>query len=233
MKNVSFGLMRISGMLGFLVLGLGFFYKGNHWFGLNLDMSTVIMTGLGGKGLLLLLGSMLVGFIGLLIGQGIGASIPVRSDRLSFAIDTIWHYGANVCIIWGIFSLISIGISLGEEGTQALVMYFGQWKFAIIIAGVSLVLGWLIAFQMYVVAGFFVRMGSMEFAALMARLLPIATCIFVGIAQCVFFGINIAWGIGGGLVLPFIMIPLSIHTRNKDTERRMKMKMRQTKGEIS
>jgi len=226
LKNTSFGLMRFFGGAGFLVLGLGFFYKGNQWFGLGLDLPAISLAGLGGKGILLLLGSMLVGLVGLLIGQGIGASISVKSDKVSFALDNLWHYGANSVVIWSMFSSMTISMSLGKEAAQALVVSFGPWEFALAIAGAGLIVGWTIAFQLYVVVEFLAQRGMTELATLLARLFPLATCLFVSVVQSLFFGVNLLWGVGVGFFAPFLIIPLSIHTRGKDEERRREMMTR-------
>lgn len=225
MRNTSFGLMRFVGMLGFLAVGVGSFYKGNQWFDLNIDMSTMGVSELGGKGIGLMLAACFVGMLGLIVGQGLGASIPVRDDRISSAIDILWHYGPNTCIIWSMVSMGLLGISLGKAGSKEFVLSMGIWRFLLLLTTICTVMGWAIAFELHVIADGLLKTGQVEKGRVLGNLLPMLTGLAVGVLQSMLWGANVFLGAIAGLMAPFAIIPLSMHLKEKDYERRIKAKV--------
>ncbi|RLI97874.1 MAG: hypothetical protein DRO99_02180, partial [Candidatus Aenigmatarchaeota archaeon] len=221
-KHISFGLMRIFGSIAFISLGLLSFYKGNEWFGVGIDVDKVMLAEFGWKVTVLLLVSIIIGLVGLLLGQGIGASIPVRNDRVCWWIDTLWHFVANTSIIWFFATMVVMGISLGNDGSKKVVTSAGSWQFAILIAAIAALTALGMVFQLYVVVELFARHGMRDFASTLSKLFPPATCITVAVLQSLMLGVHVAWGVLMGFLVPFIIVPMSMSMRDRDQMRRMK-----------
>jgi len=104
--------MRSFGSIGFLCLALGLFYGANHGLGLCIDPMDPLEASHRTKAFVLMAVSTVAGLIGLVIGQAIGASIPVRSDKADAVICCIWHFGEG---LWdGIPGLVMVIHTFGN-----------------------------------------------------------------------------------------------------------------------
>jgi len=121
-RNISPSLCRFLGSVVFLFAGLGCFYLGNRVFGLGIDTVNFEWGSMTAGGWALLVVSVVVAlFASLAIGWGTGFSIEVRSEKVDFAISTVWHYMANGGILWIILWGLCLTKLFGKEGSREFV----------------------------------------------------------------------------------------------------------------
>lgn len=151
MKDISPALMRAYGFLGFMTFGLGSIYFGNKIFGFGLDIWNLPFSGWGGKGMIMIVLSMVLALIGMFIGWGIGASIKIH-DRVE-GINPILLYGANGSFMW-MFSFTVLSLVILKEGANEIMLLLGSIRLFLFMMGIG-ILGSLLVSLMIFLAQYF------------------------------------------------------------------------------
>ena len=130
---VSPALTRFFGMLGFTTIGLGTIALGCLWLNLPTDFWTA--GNLSGRAIGLIAVSVVLGFVGMLLGCGLAAAIPVRSERGDHTVSALWHFLANGSLIWYFLVTMVLAKVVGPENAKAFVRRYGEWRLAWTIIG--------------------------------------------------------------------------------------------------
>lgn len=210
---------RFIGFIGFGIFGWGSFYLFSRAFNFGL----VSWQAMGAKGGFFLLVSIVIGIIGLLIGQGIGFSIKIRNDNLAEIINGMWHYLANGSIIWFLLSIIALSITIGRDNMKLL---FSPENFLVPIIIIYLIaaVGSEVTYLCMLFSGNVGLHYDRAVGDFFSRILPIVTGIAMGVVQFKGFGLPTIGGIIIGFIFPYIFIPITAHTRRKDMALREKYK---------
>ncbi len=207
------GISRFLGSVGFLVCSYKIFQILNEkWeLGINqlIDVSSAGIKGYGAFAL-----SIIVGLFGLIIGQIIGASIPVKSDKLACNITIAWHYLANTIIVWSLLATTATSIILGRDIAKEFFTIAGNTY--TIITVIIAAIGSQLIFLSLGISGRISLSGNLELGTSLARLLPLTIGVGMGILQFWIFGLNVFMGIAIGFFLPFILIPICAKMWQKD-----------------
>ncbi len=116
-------LSRFSGMASFLVVGLGIYYGGTAFLGLEpLDWAAPVWTA---KHVGLVAAGILLGALGGLLGFAFAMTIEVRNERLSDLFIVLWQFLANGGLVWVMAIGTAMSVSLGKEEAKAAVIHFG------------------------------------------------------------------------------------------------------------
>ncbi len=116
------GICRFLGTVGFFGCGWPAFRAAQaHWH-LRFERLDELAK-LGRSGALALGVSVMVGFVGLAIGQRLGMGIRVRDNATSLRINVLWHCLANGSIIWLAYSGVLCAVAIGD---RQLVQHFAR-----------------------------------------------------------------------------------------------------------
>jgi hypothetical protein len=167
---------------------------------------------IGAKGYGALAISLVAGFVGLLIGQGIGGAVKIDSDDLATHLTVSWHYLANTTIYWMLAGSFAVSVALGDSAES----FFSQHADEFFIRGlvISAVGGITIAWVNYFAAQ--VAQRGNPLGILIIKLFPIAAGITMALAQLSPYRINSIPAMVAGFILPFVIIPLSGKMWRKD-----------------
>lgn len=218
MPHLCMGLSRFLGNIGYFTVAVGLFkYLAAHW-GYSFEIVGEAWEA-GGKGKALVLLPAFAGFLGLAIGQGIGASIKIKSDRVSMKINVLWHLFANGQIGWIALSLTLMSASLRDKSAGIAFMKQQGIQYSLSAVLVAAIGSSLVAFIMWP----FVlnplrqrderwRVGTMLFSLLVG--------VSMGIAQASMWGLSIPFGAVFGFLLLLFLIPVSSSMWTKDQAKR-------------
>ena len=216
MPYLCMGISRFFGGIGFLIGSIGTFnYLNGKWeLGIRqmIDISSV-----GVKGYLALGLAIFAGLILLIFGQILGASIPIKNDDWANRITILWHHIANMSIVWIPASCFAVFVALGRETSE---FFFRQESNDfIIIALIIAVFGGTLTFGVMGKAGKMIMRGNPA-GRPYSRIGPIAVGLMMGYAQLSFFNLPVLAGLVVGLILPYIVIPITSVMWRKDMIRR-------------
>jgi len=206
------GITRIMGGIFFAGTALIIFNWLNRVWNLGIHQMIDIQT-VGGKAYLTIAIALLVGFIVGIIGQAIGMSIKITSDKTASIITMYWHYIANHIIAW--FLIIPVGFSLllGPETTSIFFKGLGnEFLYAFVL--LSTINGFLVCLIMIVSGNMLRRQNPL--GMLLNRLGPIVVSIFCCTQIYAIYDVSVVFGIAIGLILPFILIPICSRMWRKD-----------------
>lgn len=210
------GLARtIGSILGFLALIVVFNWLNRKWnLGINqmIDFQTI---GSKGYGALALAG--VAGLVGAIIGQVIGGSIPIKNENLASAITGYWHYIANYSIAWFLTIPVGFTLLLGKENVETFFTSTGE-TFAYFFLGLAAINGILVCLSL-IVSGNMMSRGN-PLGALIARLGPIVVSAACCSLIFLLYDLPPYPGIVIGVIMPFILIPISSNMWRKDMARR-------------
>jgi len=218
LPHLCMGLSRCFGTIAYFAVAIGLFkYLANRW-GYSFELvGQAWEAGAKGKALVFVPG--FVGLFGLALGQSIGASVRVTSDRASMRINVLWHLFANGQIGWITLSLTVMSLTLRDKTTGIAFMKQHGIQYGLSAASVAAIGCTLIAFVMWP----FVlnplrqrderwRVGTMVGALLVG--------ISMGITQSFMWGLSIPIGGAIGFLLAIFLIPASSSMWEKDQSRR-------------
>ncbi len=209
--NLCMGLSRFFGGIGFLIVSIMVFKWLNQAWDLGVT-DIAVMKDLGTKGYVAMFLSIGAGIIGLFIGQGIGASIKVKSDNTASTLTIAWHYLANVSIYWMLASTIAAGIMLGQSGE----VFFRQHGTAFFISGLIIsAVGSQIICAAFNVGGRMLQIGNPS-GNLIIIFVPLVVGVGMAILHFGLFDISPWIGIFFGFLMPFIVIPITASMWRKD-----------------
>jgi len=120
------------------MFGIGFYYLVHSLFKLEVDWHNGF-SGLGAKGWLLLIGSIVIGFYGMGLGWKIAIQIKVRNNNVHYLLLSIWHFLANGSILWIAIWILYLTKKMGKEGGKAFIKDFGYTPFALYIISTGIV----------------------------------------------------------------------------------------------
>jgi len=217
-RTVCYGLMRIGGAVGFglgvaLVLGIG-----QHILHLNFSAKSILE--LSRKEIVLEVLALILGLLGLVVGQAFGFSIPVRSDGLARNIDGLWHFGANSVIVWNVISTLVFGFAMGKEAARAFRATHSTAEMIWLGIVLPVLVGWSIAFVLALCVGILPEIRSSASAKLMMYGSPSAVAFAFGAYEAGKLGLNPRWGLVMA-VAPLFLIPASLSYMRKDEQRRV------------
>lgn len=143
------GLMRTSGLAGFLLIGFSTLHVGTTWLGYDSEWWFDVVWDL--KTVVLVACSLLAAILGGLVGASIGVSIRVADDVVCRRITLIWHYLANGSLAFSMLLMILImRVVGGEAEVTKLVKGVGVTRMTLLMfsssAGSSLAAGFLVTF---------------------------------------------------------------------------------------
>lgn len=200
------GLVRFIGSIFFLAFSLKTFsYLNNEW-GLNVKILMDLQY-LSWKGYGAFFISMIAGLIGLVMGQIIGMEIKIENDELAEQLTIRWHYLANTNIIW--LALSGAALSLSKMNyLQFFAETSGKSYFYVAIAVATV--GSQLIVASFGFSGRIIKNIDTQFGSILSIALPIIIGVLMGGIQSYMYRLNLLVGIIVGLILPFIMIPISI-----------------------
>ena len=167
MPYLCMGLSRFFGTVFFLSVSFAVFSYLNKAWQLGVEVMMNIAK-IGPKGYVAIIISVIVGLIGLLIGQGIGAAIKIRSDALSEHLTVGWHYLANTIIIWLFLSGISVSINLGD-GVES--FFYGQGRNFFTTVFIIAAIGGQLISQSLRFSGVIILSGNPSLGRLLSRII--------------------------------------------------------------
>jgi len=205
------GISRFVGSICFLLAAYYIFTWLNGAWDLGVE-KIIDMKGLGAKGYGAFILSIVAGLIGLVIGQGIGGSIKIKNDNLAIHLTVIWHYWANTSIYWMVASMFTANIILGQSSDY----FFKNYANEFFIVGLVLSA---IGSQFIVWVNFFagrMMMRGNPLGVPIIKVFPIVVGFMMAFLHFGMFGINPVLGIAAGIILPFLIIPISGNMWKKD-----------------
>jgi hypothetical protein len=173
----------------------------------------------GPKGKALVLLPAFAGLLGLAIGQGIGASIKIKSDRLSMKINVLWHLFANGQIGWIAFSLALMSATLKDKSAGIAFMKQQGIQYSLSAVLVAAVGCSLAAFIMWPFVLNPLRRrddGWRAWVVLLSLLLGVS----MGIVQAIIWRFSIPFGAVFGFLLMLLLMPVSSPMWERDQARR-------------
>lgn len=217
-RTVCYGLMRMCGAFGFglgvaLVLGIGLHV-------LHLNFSAKSIWELSRKEIVLEVMALILGLLGLVVGQAFGVAIPVRSDSLARNIDSLWHFGANSVIVWNVISTLVFSFAMGKEAARAFRATHSMAEMIWLGMVLPVLVGWSIAFVLALCVGMLPRVRSAGTAKLMMYGSPAAVAFAFGAYEASKLGLDPRWGVAMA-VAPLFLIPASLSYMRKDEQRRV------------
>jgi len=218
-RAICYGLTRLVGAGGFGIAVVMVFFVAHSAFGVSFE-NTSSFNDLSRRQIVVAVVATVAGLLGLLIGQGIGASMPVRNDRTSELIDSLWHISANTVIVWIPAAGLLLGLAMGREAMAAFWQSQGLlemiWLWCLLPMTAGLVMASLLWFALQVLPDF----GGGPVVLVLSRLSPLVVFGLGGIHAASRLGLAYAWGLPLAL-LPIVILPLSAQTMKKDRDRRV------------
>lgn len=214
--RASFGLARFLGFLGFMVAGLTALRQGASASGRELER----MVDVTAADLPLVLLSLLVGLIGLALGQVLGLQIPVRNPRIGRALDLGWHYGASSLIVWVLVAIPVLGLALGVQESQKLFATASH-ELALSTVVVALLLGWTAALVVHPVFSSLVKRGRVVAAGAGVTLGPWILWTAGCALWFAYWSAHPFWGCLAGFLCSLCLIPWCEHLISADRRRRI------------
>ncbi len=211
--------MRFWGSIGFLSVALGIFYGVNRGLELGVDPMDPFEATHRTTAIVLVVASTVAGLIGLVIGQAIGASIPVRSDKIDAAICCVWHFAANGSILWMATTAACLTFSLGQDGAKALVQAHGPYSFAALVFAIGLPTAVVIGAMHFGLGRFLFRRALEQTAAILPLLLALLAGGAAGLLQSWILKIGLVPGLLTGVMFALMLVPVSSGMLMSDLQR--------------
>ncbi|MFA4846549.1 MAG: hypothetical protein WC654_08425, partial [Patescibacteria group bacterium] len=205
------GLCRFSGMVSFLVVGLGLYYGGTALLGLErLDWAAPVWTA---KHVVLVAASILLGALAGLIGFAYTMTIEVRNERLNDLFIVLWQFLANGSMLWIVVIGISMSVLLGREEAKAAVLHFGAERATIYVVGTGSIVGLLLGAAFFLAP--IIRFPFIGYLAFSASVSLLAARWHFNI-----YGIEGKSWIVAGVVFPIILLIFTLSMIERDRRQR-------------
>ncbi len=204
-------LSRFSGMASFLVVGLGIYYGGTAFLGLEpLDWAAPVWTA---KHVGLVAAGILLGALGGLLGFAFAMTIEVRNERLSDLFIVLWQFLANGGLVWVMAIGTAMSVSLGKEEAKAAVIHFGAERAFVHVVATGSVVGLLLG-----IAFLLALIIRLPFIGYLAFSVPVS--LFAARWQLNTYGIDGKSWIVVGLVIPPLLLALTPPMITRDRRQR-------------
>lgn len=218
-RTICYGMMRAGGAIGFGA-GVGStLYVAYAQFGVALGHVTSFSE-MTRQQIVVAVIAVFAGLIGLLIGQGLGASISVRNDRTSQSIDAFWHFSANTVILWIPVSGLLFGLVKGREAVTQFWQTHGYAEMMFLGFLLPMAAGLGIALLLWFSVEIVPRVAGPLAAFVLTNVSPYVICGGCGVYAASELGLAPGWGLSLAL-LPIIVLPVSIQSMRNDKNRRL------------
>jgi len=214
------GLARLIGGILFLAISMPIFYwlkSSNH---LAIDYILDIQN-IGWPAYKVLGIAFIAGFVGMVIGQGIGASIKIYDDDVASRITIYWHYTINGLIIWLLGANAFLSLSMGYNKELIKLFYFtggqnfGYW---------SLLFGALAGFLTVIamgIGGRKMRYGYSEHSGLFwVKVVPYIVAFLISYIHFQLYDLPGYLVLLNGFIFPHILIFVSAYMWKRDMRMR-------------
>jgi hypothetical protein len=161
----------------------------------------------------------LAGLLAGTIGQAIGTTIKIQSDRTALRINIWWHLFTNGQLAWVMATVVMLYVSLGTEGTTAFVagLALRDWLWVSLI---SLVGSTFIGVVMWLLTDDVRRTRDERWTAATFVAYEIVG-LAMGMFQAYTWNLSILAGAAVGFVVPLLLVSISSSMWTSDQQMRM------------
>jgi hypothetical protein len=120
-------LMRFFAAAGFSLFSIGSLKASMRFFGF--DAATWMAPTWSSGFMLLVVGSLIAGFVGGLSSLAYAAQINVRNERTNYVLSVLWHYLANGTLVLSFLLVLTLSKRFDKESARRFVLEFGPERF--------------------------------------------------------------------------------------------------------